>query len=142
MSRPVKELDWNIVEKRMEAGENAMTIAIRHNVSLDSFYKKFKKHYGMPFHEMIHKMKSVGKSNILFTQYAKALSGNIRMLELLGREWCGQGKMEATQSPFEDIIALRHENMMLKAEIEKNKKDLYADQPQAEPELFRSESSF
>lgn len=140
MARLVKEIDWAVVEKRMEAGETAACICYRHGLCVETFYKHFRKKYGCGFGDYQNKMKQVGKSNIIFTQYMKALSGNVKMLELLGREWCGQGKHEQNQSPFEDIIALRHENMILKSQLEKLQQDVYADKPQAESELRGSES--
>ncbi len=131
MGRPPKEINWEIVEKRMQAGETAVSIASRHFIDPDTFYKRFKKQYGFSFGDRATRFREVGKSDILFIQYMKALSGNIRMLELLGREWCGQGKNEISQSPFEDILFLRHENMLLKAKLDamENKDD---DKSQAE----------
>lgn len=123
MSRPPKEINWDVVEKRMQAGETAASIASRHFIDTDTFYRRFKKQYGCSFQDYAAKFREVGKSDILFTQYMKALAGNTKMLELLGKEWCGQGKSEINQSPFEDVLALRHENMLLKAKLEAREDD-------------------
>jgi len=122
MARPCKEINWDIVEKRMEAGNSAATISSMHFIDTDTFYRRFKERYNCSFGDYSAKFHECGKSNIIFTQYMKALSGNTKMLELLGKEWCGQGKEIEKISPFEDILALRHENMILKAEIEEIKK--------------------
>jgi hypothetical protein len=52
----------------------------------------------------------------------KALSGNVRMLTILGRERLGQGKDQERGSPFEDLLDLKHENMILRAEIDELKR--------------------
>jgi len=123
MGRSPKEIKWDVVEKRMQAGETALSIASRHYIDTDTFYRRFKKEYGCSFGDYKDKFREVGKSDILFTQYMKAMAGNPKMLELLGKEWCGQGKNEVTKSPFEDVNSLLHENMILKAQIDKLKEE-------------------
>lgn len=120
MARPEKEINWELVEKRMEAGCNGIEIAATLRISDTIFYDRFKKKYGKSFQDYRGSFNSAGVSNIRFTQYMKALSGNNNMLLLLGRERLGQGKLEEIQkSPFEDIHELRHENMILKAQLDK-----------------------
>lgn len=122
MARPKKEINWEIVEKRMEAGCNGVEIAATLRIQPDTFYIRFKQKYGKSFQDYHGDFYSAGDANLKFTQYMKALAGNNNMLMLLGKERLGQGKeQEIQKSPLEDIISLRHENMMLKAEIEKKK---------------------
>lgn len=106
----------------MEAGCSAKEIASG-MCEINTFYDRFKQHYGKSFADYADEYYSAGDGNIKFTQYMKMLSGNIPMLQLLGRERLGQGKDQVTASPFDDIIALRHENMILKAELEKAKQN-------------------
>jgi hypothetical protein len=117
MSRPKKPINWDIVKKKMEAGCSAKEIAGAIPIDISNFYDRFKEEFGHPFANYADELYSVGDGNIKFAQYMKALSGNIPMLTLLGRERLSQGKEQEKQSPFEDILALRHENMILKAEI-------------------------
>ncbi len=131
MARPPKTINWELVEKRLEAGNSAVEIAFQHNIHLNTFYNKFKKHFGKNFADLRDNFVQCGRSNILFTQYMKALAGNTNMLTLLGREWCGQGKEEILKSPFEDILDLKHENMILKDEIAKLK-EAYGNKSQTE----------
>lgn len=130
MSRPKKDINWNIVEKKMEAGCTAKEIA-GGMCDINTFYDRFKEHYGKSFGDYSDEFYSAGDANLKFTQYMKALAGNTNMLTLLGRERLGQGKEQEKQSPFEDILALRHENMILRAQIEKAKGE-DANQPQTE----------
>lgn len=116
MARPKKEIDWNIVEKKMESGCSAREICSG-VCDLDTFYNRFKEHYGKSFGDYSDDYYSVGDGNIKFTQYMKAISGNTNMLTLLGRERLGQGKEQEKISPYEDILAMRHENMIMRAEL-------------------------
>lgn len=127
MARPKKEINWAIVEKRLESGDSAVNISHIHNIDTDTFYLRFKENYGCSFQDYSAKFHSNGKANIAFTQYIKALEGNTNMLTLLGREWLGQGKEVVQKSPYEDLIELKHENMMLRAEIASIKEKLDAD---------------
>src|SRR6185295_12346286 len=117
MPRQKKPINWEIVKKRMEAGCKARDIAGSLDINIDTFYDRFKEEFGRGFSDISDDFYCVGDGNIRFTQYMKALSGNIPMLTLLGRERLSQGKDQEKVSPFEDILALRHENMILKAQL-------------------------
>lgn len=117
MTKQKKEIDWNLVEKRMEAGCNGIEISAVLRVDPDTFYRRFEEQYGKRFADISDHFQKAGHSNVRAMQYIKAMNGNIPMLTLLGREWLGQGKDQEKVSPYEDILALRHENMMLRAQI-------------------------
>lgn len=117
MSRPLKEINWDIVEKRMESGCSAKEIAAAHRIEINTFYDRFKRQYGRGFADYADNYVESGRGNIRFTQYMKALSGNVNLLLMLGKEWLGQGKEEVKESPFQDNINISHENMILRAEI-------------------------
>jgi hypothetical protein len=127
MPRPKKDINWDIVQKKMEAGCSAKEIA-GGMCNIDTFYDRFKEEFGKGFSDYSDIFYSEGDGNLRFTQYMKALSGNINMLTLLGRERLGQGKEEVKVSPFDDILALKHENMILRAELSEIKERLNADQ--------------
>ncbi len=116
----------------MEAGCNGMEISAALRIDPDTFYRRFEEQYGKRFADSSDYFYSGGDSNLKFTQYMKALSGNTNMLMLLGRERLNQGKEQEKTSPFEDVLDLKHENMILKAEIEKLKGEKDADKSEAE----------
>lgn len=119
MSRTPKPINWDLIEKRLEARASVADICHMHNMDTDTFYSRFRDYYGFNYKDNSARFHSAAASNILFTQYMKALSGNTHMLTLLGREWCGQGKEDdIRKSPFEDLLELKHENMILKAELD------------------------
>lgn len=131
MARPEKEINWEIVEKRMEAGCSGLEIAQALRINDDTFYNRFKKHYGKSFQDYSGRFKDVGIANVKFTQYIKAISGNNAMLLLLGREWLKQGKLdEYEKPPYEEMLSVRHENMMLRAELQRLKEE-HANESQA-----------
>ncbi len=118
MARAKREINWDVVERRMEAGCSGVEISSALRVDSDTFYRRFKEQYGKRFADCSADFYSAGDSNIKFTQYIKAVSGNIPMLILLGRERLNQGKDQEKISPLEDLLTLRHENMILKAAID------------------------
>lgn len=140
MARPPKPINWELVEKRMEAGSNAKEIAGTLQINIDTFYDRFKLEYGKSFSEFSGRYYDCGNANLRLTQYVKALAGNTNMMILLGRERLKQGREEIKVSPYQGSIDTEHENMVLKAEIDFLKEQLKelrkglpnADQPQAE----------
>jgi len=117
MVRPLKEINWEIVEKRMEAGCTAREIAATVNLEINTFYDRFKIEFGTGFADAKDAYYCVGDSNIKFTQYMKALGGNIPMLMLLGRERLGQGKEFDTKPSNDELNTVKHENMLLRATL-------------------------
>jgi hypothetical protein len=94
MARPKKEINWTEVEKRIEMGQKGIQIANCLRIDTDTFYRRFKQEYEERFEDYTARLTPCASDNILFLQYVKAMQGNIKMLELLGQEWCGQGKGE------------------------------------------------
>ncbi len=131
MARPKKEINWDLVEKQMEAGLTAKQIA-HGKIHITHFYDRFKEHFGCDFANYASESYERGDGFIKFTQYMKALAGNIPMLTLLGRERLNQGKEQEKVSPYEDILALRHENMILKAKLDAYQEPISADESEAE----------
>ena len=135
MARPKKEINWDLVEKRAEAGCSGVEIAGTLRIEENTFYWRFKEKYGKSFQDYKGALYEAGDANIRSAQYIKAISGNVPMLTLLGRERLNQGKdEEIKKSPYEDILDLKHENMMLRDELRKfldKESGTNADQSQA-----------
>lgn len=131
MGRPKKDINWELVEKRMEAGCSAKEIAGALHCNMDTFYDRFKEEYGSGFSDFYDKMYEGGNANLRFTQYMKALSGNTNMLTLLGRERLSQGQFQETIPTNDDILTVKHENMILRAQIQTYRDKYHADKPEA-----------
>jgi hypothetical protein len=121
MSRPPKPINWDLVEKKMEAGCSAMEIAGSIPIDINNFYDNFKKHFGKGFADFADEFRKAGDGNLRYVQYAKALGGSMPMLTILGRERLGQGKEVEGLPPNNDFMALKHENMILRAELDQYK---------------------
>lgn len=132
MARPKKDINWHIVDQKMEAGCTAKEI-YENVCDPNTFYNRFKEHYGKAFADCSDDYYSIGNGLIKHVQYLKAINGNIPMLCLLGKERLGQGKEKESHSPYEDLVALRHENMILKAQLDRLiNKELDENKPKTE----------
>lgn len=103
MARPEKEINWKEVERRIEIGTSGVQIARAMGIDVNTFYRRFKEEYGCSIQDYDVGYIEVSKANILYVQYIKALAGNTRMLELLGREMCGQGKLKDEETEIEKL---------------------------------------
>lgn len=118
MARPLKEINWKVVEKQLECKCSAKEIAGSLHIDLDTFYRRFKHEYGCNFGDYAVNFHEGGKANLRLAQYGKAMNGNVAMQMFLGRDWLGQGKEEVQRSPYQDTLDLSHENMILRAELQ------------------------
>lgn len=91
MARPQKEIKWEVVLARMQAGNTAKQICQHHHVDTDTFYRRFKQEFGCSFGDYSAAERDLGNGNVAFMQYTKAMQGNTSMLLRLGDEWLGQG---------------------------------------------------
>jgi len=130
MARQPKPINWAIVDKRIEAGNSAATIARAFDIDVTNFYDRFLKEYGCSFTSYANSFppdqrKLTRNENIEYTQYMKALSGNVTMLIRLGTVWCGQKEhTEDKESPYQDQIEKDHLIMRQQYEIDELKKQL------------------
>lgn len=139
MGRQPKEINWDVVERQIEAGCSAKEI-YGNLCDSDTFYKRFKERYGCGFRDYSANGYEAGNGNIRFTQYLRALAGNTNLLILLGKERLGQGKDVGADPPRDDILSISHENMILKAEIDRLKAK-YGNECETESELLTGKQS-
>lgn len=104
MARPEKFIDWDKVRLRMEAGNSAKVIAAHHNIDTDTFYKRFKQEFGCSFGDYSALFYQCGNENLLYTQYVKALSGNVQLLIHLGKVRLGQKEDFESNESLADIV--------------------------------------
>jgi len=124
MGRPEKPIDWDEVEKRLEAGNSVKTICNKFGIKkLGTFYDRFKNYYGENFSAYSVNFKPAFLENIAYSQYKSALDGNTSMLILLGQEHLNQGKEKVQEPPKQHIIDQEQKIMFLENElaIEKEK---------------------
>jgi hypothetical protein len=98
MARPKKAINWDLVEKRMEAGNSAREIAKHLRIDINTFYDRFKEEFECSFADFADGITECGISDIVFTQHMKALSGNVQMLIYLGKVKGGQKEPEVAMT--------------------------------------------
>ncbi len=134
MARLPKEINWDIVEKQMEAGLTAKQIA-HGKIHITNFYGRFKDHFGCDFANYASESYASGDGILQFTQYMKAIAGKTKELEKLCDVRLGQNAVKAEAPPNEEFLEVKHENMILRSEIAKLKESKDADQSQTGQEL-------
>jgi hypothetical protein len=133
MARPLKEINWDLVDKYIEVGCNGVEISKKLTVDSDTFYSRFKKEYGKSFSDYSAKFSSGGNADIRLMLHAKAVKGNVTALIFLAK--CNLGMREPEQlnvlAANQPQIDQTHEIMRLQHEIETLRANL-ADKPQTE----------
>ncbi len=131
--RPKKEINWELVEKYIEVGCSGIEIAKKLKVGKDTFYDRFKEKYKKSFQDYSTDSNEGCKADIRLSLVAKAINnksqGNATLLIFLARTMLGMREPDliSTDSPFEDSIGLRHENMILRDEVRELKEKFNAD---------------
>jgi hypothetical protein len=123
MARKPKEINWDIVENQMEAGLTAKQIA-HGKIDISNFYGRFKDHFGCDFANYASATYECGDGILKFVQYMKAKSGKTKELEKLCDIRLGQAVLKHDSPPNDEFMAVKHENMLLRAEIEKIKEQM------------------
>jgi len=157
MARPPKEIDWNVVEKFMEAGCSGIQIAGEFRIRPDTLYIRFKKEYGCSFQDYRVKAEEAGLGKIKLMLYSKALNnnnpGNSNLLMFLAKCKLGYKEPEqstslaANQTQIDQshlIMQLQHELSELKMKLSENfssKTDVLEEESQETSEEISSYES-
>jgi hypothetical protein len=116
-----KDINWEMIELYMKAGCSQINIAKSLYIDRDTLRDRVKDRYGKDYSAVSAAFCSEGEMLIEAQQLQKAMKGYWPALLWLGKIRCGQKEPENMQMipPHEDSLALRHENMILKSQIEK-----------------------
>jgi hypothetical protein len=99
--RPLKPIDWAVVEKMMQAGCTGKEIAGRFKMCPDTFYDRYLIEKGVGFSVDQGMEDSSGCGMLRARQFQSAMQGNTAMLKMLGEERLGQGKKASDLPPNE-----------------------------------------
>lgn len=126
MARPPKEINWDLVEKLMEAGCSGTEIAGKFRIQSDTLYIRFKKEYGLNFQDYHPGVREAGIADIKAVLHAKAVQGNPAILMFLGKTRAGLREPDTVhdEAANQQQIDYAHENMMLRNELAELKKQL------------------
>lgn len=120
--RPPKEIKWEAVKKRIQAGNTAKVIAKELDINVNTFYTKFKDEFGESFQDYREGWDEMRDSNLAYTQYVKALSGNAQLLIRLGEIYLGQGSELVEKNSLQDQLTDMRSQIM-ELSYKSNKKD-------------------
>lgn len=91
MARPNKEIDWDMVDKLLEADCEGTEIAAHIGIHPETLYKRCQKEKGIGFSEYLKEKKAKGNSLLKKVQFDAAVVDKDRgMLIWLGKQRLGQ----------------------------------------------------
>jgi len=100
MARPLKEINWDVVDNLIEAGCNGIEIAGYFRIQKCTFYDRFEKEYGVSFQNYHSEPQEGGKAKLRSMLYAKALNnkapGNADLLKFWAKCELGMKEPELT----------------------------------------------
>jgi AraC-like DNA-binding protein len=100
MARPEKPIDWELVDRFLEAGCNQKQICSSIGISEDTLQRRFKDKYGVAYSVYAVQKAQYGEALLLEAQMRKALEGNTQMLI-----WLGRNRLKQTDAPTEANIS-------------------------------------
>lgn len=136
MVRPLKEINWDVVEKLMESGCSGVAIAAKFRIQSDTFYRRFKDEYECSFQDYHIHAQEAGAADLLSMLHAKALNnkapGNAQLLMFLARCRLGMKEPELTANIATNQVQLDQTHLIMQlqhklAELEGN-----GDKPETE----------
>lgn len=101
--RPKANIDWQNVEKMIEAGCTTEGIAATIGVQRDTLYKRCQTDNKVDFSTFCRQKKAQGDEKLRMKQFQTALDGNVTMQIWLGKQRLGQrDKVEQDLNPRDD----------------------------------------
>lgn len=101
MPRPEKPIDWDLVDKLLEANCHGTEIAPYFNMHPETFYDRVLKYYGIGFTEFSCLKKAHGDAKLKIAQFEKALDKDNAMMIWLGKQRLDQREPETVKEKFE-----------------------------------------
>jgi len=105
MSRPHKHIDWEKVDRLLQAHTPGTEIAASFDMHPDTFYRRVEEEYGMGFTDYCSQKRNKGKNNLRLAQLKNALEGNTSMQVWLGKNWLGQKDEPKQEQSFDGKLS-------------------------------------
>lgn len=104
--RPVKPIDWKMVDTLLMSGCTGAEIASHFDMHPITFYERVERQYGTSFTNYSSEKKQKGESLLRHKQFEVALKGDKTMLVWLGKNRLGQKETEekATVAPNDTYL--------------------------------------
>lgn len=115
MSRPSKEIDWNKVDRYLQAQCDGTGIAALLGIHPDTLYLRCQAEKKMGFSEYSALKRGEGKELLRAKQFAVAMEGDKTMLVWLGKQYLNQkDKSESNLSIKEDQAEKNRDDFLTK----------------------------
>jgi len=115
MSRPEIPIDWDLVDRCLEAGCNGVQIAGTFGMNPETFYDRVFKKYSIGFSQYCAERKQKGEALLMLSQYEKAIGktkkGDTTLLTYLGKVRLKQKEPENV-IPIDEEVLKRFDAMM------------------------------
>jgi len=100
--RPEKKIDWELVDRMLEANCSAKEIASHFGMYYQTFYEKIAEKYNTNFTNYAASKRESGLARLKLSQFEKAINnsstGNVQMLIWLGKNLLGQKETVSTEN--------------------------------------------
>lgn len=117
--RPEKPINWDLVDRMIEAQCTGVEIAGSCGIYPKTFYIRFRAHHGISFDAYRTNKAQSGLGIIKLAQYQKAINnsskGNVQMLIYLGKVLLGQ--KEPSDDIKEEVILLKEQLRLFHEQI-------------------------
>lgn len=98
--RPEKPIDWELVDKLLEAGCSGPEISPYFNIHSDTLYRRTEDRYGMNFTTYSAILYEKGNAALRKAQYDKAYGGDNTMMV-----WLGKNRLKQRENPTELTVS-------------------------------------
>jgi len=100
--RPEKKIDWELVDRMLQANCSAKEIASHFNLHYQTFYERIAEKYNTNFTNYAASQRESGLAKLKLSQFEKATDnsskGNVQMLIWLGKNLLGQKETVSTEN--------------------------------------------
>jgi hypothetical protein len=103
--RPRKKIDWEIVDKMLEAHCTGSEIAATIGVNEKTFYRVFTRDRGKNLTTYAQEFHKKGNTNLRMAQVSNALNGNTTMQIWLGKNWLDQKDAPKPKEKFDGSLS-------------------------------------
>lgn len=127
MARPLRDINWDVVERLIENGSSGIEIAGKFKIDENTFYRRFQRQYDCRFADYVGIGSQGGKADLRSMLYAKAINnkapGNAQLLMFLARCVLGMREPEMIQqlAANQQQIDQTHRIMQLEHELAEEK---------------------
>ena len=104
MARPKVNIDWNTVDKLLEADCEGTEIAAQLGINPLTLYKRCEQDNKLSFSKYLQEKKASGNSLLKAKQFSIAMSGDKTMLIWLGKQRLGQKEKQDISHTIKDEL--------------------------------------